>query len=128
MTAILFPDAVETLRTHLDAELAEPVVHKIPRDRPATFVQLRRTGGISRDTVIDGAFITVDSWAATQPAAMDLAQRVRAALHGLEAGTVGAVAVYAVRELAGPSDLPDEGSEQPRVRQSFQIGLRGQES
>ena len=124
---VLFPDAIAVLHTYLTGVLTEPVVHEVPANRPATFVQVRRTGGVSRDVVIDGAFVTVDSWAATPPAAMQLAQLVRSKLRMLQGGVADGVAVYRVRELAGPSDFPDEESGSPRVRQSFQIGLRGQE-
>lgn len=123
---VTFPDTVATVRGALLGPLdPTPVVQQVPKSRPAEFVQIYRTGGVSRDRVIDGAFITVDSWAATDPAAMALAQSVRARMHALASTTVGGVAVYRVVELAGPASVPDPESGSPRVRQSFQIGLRG---
>lgn len=127
---VTFPDTVTTLRALLDPHLTEPIVQQVPKTRPAAFVQIYRTGGVSRDVVIDGAFVTVDSWAATDPAAMLLAQTVRAWIHGLERTTVtlpddSVVTVYLAVELAGPASVPDPESGSPRVRQSFQIGLRG---
>lgn len=121
---IIFPDAVAKIRAHLAPLITEPVVHAVPTNRPAAFVQLTRTGGVSHDRVIDAPFITVDCWATTSPAAMTLAQTVRAHLHAAEGTTIAGTGVYAVRELAGPADVPDPESDQPRVRQTFQIGLR----
>lgn len=127
---VTFVDAVTALRAHLDPHFTEPIVTRVPAARPAAFVQLRRTGGTSRDVVYDGAFVTVDSWAATDPLAMALAQTVRAWIHAAANTTVtvgsATVTFYGVQELAGPAVLPDEESGQSRVRQSFQIGLRGQ--
>lgn len=122
---IVFPDAVATLKVGLDdASLGVDVVHAVPHPRPASFVQLVRAGGFSHSIVVDSATISVDCWAATSPAAMTLAQLVRAHLHAMSGTTVDGTAVYAVQELAGPAEVPDPDSDQPRVRQTFQIGLR----
>lgn len=124
---IVFPDAVAKVKAYLDdvAALAgTPIVHAVPNPRPATFVQLTRTGGTSIELVVDRPFVSVDCWAATSPAAMTLAQLVRAHLHAAWGTVVDGTAVYAVRELAGPAEVPDPDSDQPRVRQTFQIGLR----
>lgn len=121
---IVFPDAVAKVRVWLDALLTEPVVHAVPHPRPAAFVQLTRVGGTSHDLVVDAAMVAVDCWAATSPAAMTLAQLVRAHLHAMNGEVVDGTAVYAVQELAGPGEVPDPDSDTPRVRQTFQIGLR----
>lgn len=124
---VVFPDAVATVRAELAAGgITVPIVSRVPADRPDSFVQIRRTGGVSRDVVIDGAFLTVDAWEVSQPAAMALAQQVRAVMHEMANTSAAGVAVYRVRELAGPSDFPDVETGSPRVRQSFQVGLRGQ--
>lgn len=141
---IVFPDLVATARQILLAADDELVVTaEVPTNRPEKFVQLRRTGGTSRDVVIDGGFLTVDCWAISASAARVLAQQVRGILHAAANTVVGpvptvdvdgaegdpvSVTVYRVAELAGPSDFPDAGSGAARVRQSFQIGLRGQPS
>ena len=122
---IVFPDAVATLKVGLDdASLGVPVVHAVPHPRPAAFVQLTRTGGTNHAIVVDRAMVTVDCWAATSPAAMTLAQLVRAHLHAMNGEVVDGTAVYGVNELAGPGEVPDPDSDTPRVRQTFQIGLR----
>ena len=130
--AIVFPDAVALLRTHLlaipaiTAIVGSNISGDVPADRPATFLQLTRTGGVRHDLVVDDPQITVDSWAGTQANAMVLAQLARAYLGAMEGTVVGGVAVYGVTEISGPFDLPDPDSQAARVRQTFQIGLRGQ--
>lgn len=124
---ILFADAVATVRAGLLAAGVTPVHYAIPNPRPVSFVQLTRVGGTSRDVVVDDATVSVDSWAATQVAAMALALQARAHIHALAHTVVGGVTVYRVAELAGPADVPDPESGAPRVRQTFQIGLRATE-
>ena len=128
---IVFPDAVALLRGYLlgiagVTALASAVTGEVPADRPAAFVQLTRTGGSARELVVDEAAVTVDCWAATQVAAMALAQLVRAHVNALEGTTIAGVAVYGVNEVGGPADLPDPDTQAPRVRQTFTVGLRGQ--
>lgn len=122
---ITFPDTVALLIGHLDANLTEPVRHRIPNPRPATFVTLRRTGGPKRNLVTDQAQVTAESWADTDQAAHDLAQEVRALLNALPGTVVDGVAVYRCDELSGPADLPDPLSDQARYSQSFSVALRG---
>lgn len=112
-----FPDAVQSVRSHLLAEgVTVPVVSEVPNPRPASFVEVNRTGGTLRaEGVVDGAFVTVDCWAVSKPSAMTLARQVRRMIHLLPA----------VDELAGPAQLTDPDSLSPFVRQSFQVPLRG---
>jgi hypothetical protein len=131
-TSLLYPDAVAVTNTYLRAALAAvgqvvPVVSNIPSpDRPVKFVRVQRTGGpevFAR--VMDGAQLTVDCWAATAAAAMDLAQLSRKLIHDM-AGTVqSGVSVHRVVEFGGPSDLPDPVSESPRVTFTVQVQMRG---
>lgn len=127
---VTFQDAVSVIRAGLiAADAGRQVVGKVPNPRPAEFVHLRRTGGVAVH-VADRAFVTVDCWAATDLEASALAAGVRRDLHALSGSAVDVsgtrVPVYGVAELAGPADVPDEGeSESSRVRQSFEIGLRG---
>lgn len=121
---IVFADAVAVVRTKLLAAGLTPVAFQIPNPRPASFIQLTRVGGTSRDHVVDDATVSVDCWAATQVAAMALAQQARAHIHAMASTVVGGVTVYRTAELAGPADVPDPESGAARVRQTFQIGLR----
>lgn len=123
-----FPDAVRTVRAWLLAQsVGVDVVSEIPNPRPASFVEVDRTGGTARASgVVDFAFITVDSWAPTKPAAMSLAQRTRRLIHAMGGQTVDGVRVGHIQELAGPAQVPDDDdSLSPRVRQSFQVPLGG---
>jgi hypothetical protein len=124
---VTFPDAVALLIDYLNDNIVEPVVHRIPNPRPATFVTVRRTGGPKRNLVTDQAQVTVESWAASDEDAHDLAQEVRALLNDLGDGvkSLDGVAVYRCDELAGPADLPDPLSDQARFTQSFSVALRG---
>lgn len=122
---VTFPDAVALLVDYLDASITEPVGHRIPNPRPTTFVTVRRTGGPKRNLVTDQPQITVESWAASDEDACDLAQEVRAWLNALPGEVLDGVAVYRVEELSGPADLPDPVSDQPRFSQSFSVALRG---
>ncbi len=122
---IVFPDTVALVVTHLGDNLDEPVYSRIPNPRPAEFVTVQRTGGPRRNLVTDEAQITVDSWAQTPAEAHDLAQLARAYINSLPGQQVDGVAIYKSDELAGPADLPDPLSDQPRYSQSFAISARG---
>jgi hypothetical protein len=126
-TALRYPDAVEVitglLRTALVA--AGQTVHVgsvVPNPRPATFVQVTRTGGPKVLRVVDGAQITVDAWAPDAGAAMDLAQLCRKCIEEMP----GTAPVHRVEEIGGPQDLPDPVSDTPRVTFTVQVQMRGQ--
>lgn len=88
------------------------------------FVVVERTGGISRDVVVDDAQITVDTYAAKGDRAHDLAQLVRAHLNAAKGATVNGTQIYQVNEISGPGWVPTTTG-QPRYRQSFIVGARG---
>lgn len=122
---IVFPDTGAILIDYLVEVLDVPVVSKIPADRPGAFVRVRRTGGPLRNIVTDEPTITVDCWADDEGDAHDLAQLVRAHLHALPGQMLDDVPVYRVTEFAGPADLPDPLSDQPRFTQTFAVAVRG---
>jgi hypothetical protein len=122
---ITFPDTASLVITHLNANLTPSVHGRIPNPRPATFVTVIRTGGPKRNIVTDQAQITVESWAASDVAAMALAQQARGLLNALSGQSISGVPVYRVDELSGPADLPDPLSDQSRCSQSFTVALRG---
>lgn len=124
---VTFPDSVALIIDYLNAGITPPVHHKIPNPRPATFVTVQRTGGPKRNLVTDEPQVTVEAWAATDVAAHDLAQTVRALLNDLgdNVRSLDGVPVYRCEEISGPVDLPDPLSDQPRFSQSFSIALRG---
>lgn len=130
MPVIVFPDAeqisIDYLRAELDARLNDTHVgNRIPDPRPAALVQCRRLGGPRRNLVADNPQIGVECWADTEAEAHDLAQLCRGLLLAMPGHTVDGVAVYRVDEFAGPVNLPDPLSTQPRYTFTVQISLRG---
>lgn len=131
---IVFADATEILIGYLNAAIAEldadvldgvTVTEKVPKDRPLKFVTLRRGGGVRTSIVTDNPTLLVEAWAQSSAEAHDIAQIVRALLHAV-AGTVqGGVAIYKVDEFAGPAELPDPISEQPRYVFTVSASFRG---
>ena len=128
--AVIFPDAAALFIGQLEAGLAANAadavtVHgKVPNPRPDRFVVIRRMGGPRRLPMVDEPTLQVDSWALTDADADDLAQLVRAVLHGLRGAVVDDVTIYRVAEMGGPGQMPDSESDQPRVRQNFAALLR----
>jgi hypothetical protein len=129
--ALLYPDAVAVINPYLRAGLvaaglAVPVVSRVPNPRPGSFVRVQRTGGPEVfPRTVDGAQITVDCWAATDGAAMDLAQRARQLIQQMSGTVQSGVSVHRVVEVGGPQNLPDPDSETPRVTFTAQIQMRG---
>lgn len=125
--ALLFPDAVAAVIGHLDAALDVPVSHSVPSPRPASFATVQRTGGTAAThRITEDAQITVEAWAATHPAASDLAQLARYHIQTMQdTTTASGVRVYRIRDLTGPADLPDPESEQPRHTFTVLIQIRG---
>jgi hypothetical protein len=123
MEAIKFPDVEALLVVYLNGLLAEPVSTKVPSPRPATFVRIIRTGGFTTGLVTDEALITFEAWAATEPAAQDLAQRVRAYLRAVD--VVDGVQFYGPINPTGPVNLPDPATQQARYTGLVSVGVRG---
>ncbi len=123
--AVLFGDTAATVITVLNAALTPPVSGKVPNPRPPTFITVRRTGGVRLNRVADDATVVVEAFAATDTAALDLAQLARQALHAARGTVVGGTVLYRIEELSGPAELPDPISEQSRVTQTFTVATRG---
>lgn len=131
---IVFPDVEALLATWLRARLAErgrpvPVGNKVPNPRPKSFVTVRRHGGARSSIVTDVPQVGVECWAESDGDAHDLAQLVRALLHSLPGQTLDGYTVYRLPadqdEFAGPANLPDPVSEQPRYVFDMPIPIRG---
>lgn len=130
MDVILFPDVVAITIDYLKAQLADrgpavSVTSKVPNPRPATFVVVRRLGGIRLNLVVDDAQVTIESWANDDDEAHDLAQLCRGLVFAMRGTVQDGTAVYRVGELAGPQDLPDPPSSQSRYVHNVQIAARG---
>lgn len=127
---VLFPDAEEVvvgfLRGALDdrGDTAE-VATRVPNPRPSRLVLVRRLGGPRLNLVADDPQIGVECWDGDTATAHDLAQVCRALIHTMTGRAVDGVPVYRVAELAGPANLPDPLSDQPRYVFTVQIAMRG---
>jgi len=127
---ILFPDAVALVVDYLTEELDDrgdtaDVLSTVPNPRPDRFVRVHRLGGPRHNLVVDAASIGVECSALTETDAHDLAQLCRALLFALASQVRDGVPVYRVEEIAGPGDLPDPDSSQPRCVFTHAVHVRG---
>lgn len=131
-TALLYSDAVAVTVTYLRAALADagqavPVVSQIPNPRPAKFVRVSRTGGAEvLRRIVDGAQITVDTWAATEADVTDIGNLCRRLLAEMEATVQSGTAVHRVDEVGFVPSFTDPASNTPMSTLTVQIQLRGQ--
>lgn len=123
---VLQPDTVAAVIAELRTELTGTKVgKKVPNPRPSRFVTVRRTGGPQASRVSDLPQITIDSWGADDGDAFDLAAQVRQVVGAMADGSNrSGVIVYRVDEFAGPVDLPDPDSDQPRYRYTVSVHSR----
>lgn len=131
---ILFPDIENLLVGYLTTELAalgdNATVHtRVPQDRDSQsrFVLCPRVGGTGdfAKLVVDDATIGFECWAATPGEAYDLVSKLRAIVRGLPGQVLGGTPIYKVVEFAGPANLPDATSRQPRFVYTVSISFRG---
>lgn len=127
---VLFPDAEAVVATAVRAQLvadgqAAPVGTRVPSPRPASFVVVIRTGGVSPDIVTDGAQLSLEGWAGTASGARALCERVRATVKAMRGGVFSGVPIYAVQEVAGPANLPDPESSHERYTCTLIVRMRG---
>lgn len=122
---VLFADTAAAVIAALNGALAEPVSGKVPEERPAAFVTVQRTGGPQRTRVSEDVQLTVEAWAQRDDDAHDLAQKARRILHALPGEVLDGIAVYQCQELAGPANLPDPLSNQPRSTFTVLLHVRG---
>lgn len=122
---VQFRDALAVVIPEIAADVDVAVSSVVPKPRPESFVVLTRTGGPAATPVSDGAQITADSWAATQPEAAELAQEVRASFYRIDGAKVDGVQIYRVDEVSGPTSTPDAATGSPRYRQTFTVHIRG---
>ncbi|QHO91027.1 hypothetical protein CWT12_06445 [Actinomyces sp. 432] len=116
-------DAKEILLTWLTDQVSVPVVSTRPdnKDAPATFVRLLLTGGTGRhDRALHTTQLTIDSYAPTTAAAVELALAVDAAVHGAVAGLSPVVRVSGT----SPSESPDPDTTSARATATYQITTR----
>lgn len=128
--ATVFPDATKVLIDRLGPTMDPvPVVASIPQPRDLPFLLVERIGGVRRNIVTDEPTMFLTSQAATWEAAEDNLQKARAAVHELATGAEASNPIYATIEISGPARFPDPeaGSNEPRMRMTVRIALRGSE-
>lgn len=104
-----------------------PVLAAVPRERPLSFVVVRRIGGPYEPPAVDHPTITVDAWAGTQAAAWELCQQARGRIFTLmrPGSIIAGISVYRIEEFAGPAWLPDPDTDgTPRYTTTLSIRHR----
>lgn len=109
------PDVIANLVALLTAELGVPVSSR--RSPTATkdsdpSVVVRRTGGPSKGVASDNPTVTIEAWAPTTTESFQLLQSARMVV--IEAAEQGRAGLRRYDEFAGPADLPDPSTTNPR--------------
>lgn len=109
------PDVIANLVALLAAELGVPVSSR--RSPTATkdsdpSVVVRRTGGPSKGVASDNPTVTIEAWAPTTTESFQLLQSARMVV--IEAAEQGRAGLRRYQEFAGPADLPDPSTTNPR--------------
>ncbi|MBK7167549.1 MAG: hypothetical protein IPH81_20490 [Candidatus Microthrix sp.] len=109
------PDVIANLVALLASELGVPVSSR--RSPTATkdsdpSVVVRRTGGPSKGVASDNPTVTIEAWAPTTTESFQLLQSARMVV--IEAAEQGRAGLCRYDEFAGPADLPDPSTTNPR--------------
>lgn len=124
-----FPDVTGLLVDYLDPVVAPVLVaSRVPKDRPAKLVQVRRVGGTPLLPVRDQPRLDVFCWAKTDPEAMALALTVREAIWALSGNDLLGPVVYAVAEFMGPRQDDDPVTGTPRVWATYALSVRADDA
>lgn len=125
MQGIAFPEAEDAWITFLAARTAFPVGTKT---RAAVqFVKVLRAGGNRRLLMLDAAQMIFECYAADDAVAARFARTVRALVHSAEGSEiVPGVRCKKIRDVSGPSNIPDQEHESSRYSFTVMTDLRGQ--
>lgn len=118
-----FPDLVTILRTFLTPYL--PGVHvasKIPNPRKPRMVRLELAGGYGRNIALSKRNVIVQCWDESEPAAVQLAEKVSALLF---ASPRSVPLVRYVDSLGEPTNFPDPATSLPRYQFTVTVTVRG---
>lgn len=120
METIVPADPVKLAISHLDGAYPWSVTVTKNRPNPTTgrVVTVRRSGGLRPDMVTDGAWLSIECFAASDEDASDLCHYTWGLLFAMKDEIVGGVQCYEVTAIAAPNDFPSvepgTGSSKPR--------------
>lgn len=115
-----FPDSEALAVAFLEARVTPHVGTKVPKQRPAAFVRVWRTGGSAVNRVLDQPTLTIQAWG---PNSYELIRVCREAF--LNEYTSMPL-VRGVAEITGPYYDPDPGSNTDRYSCNMQLQVRAQ--
>lgn len=127
---ILQPATEDLLVAALEAQLPRVLGREvpgsvgIPNPRPAEFFRVLQIGGSWRNLAVWVPTIIVESWSDRGSRALELATAVDGLMHWFT--ELGGHAVYDVTEFAGPGNLPDPLTDQPRYTATYAVPIRAQ--
>lgn len=116
-----FVDVEAVVADFFRAESQVDIFTKLPKQRPAEFVQVTRTGGAAVNRVLDRPIVTVTGWAADKGRAAELLGVFRDLLQHRSSEIP---LVRGVEEATGPYYDPDPESGVPRYSVSFRMRVR----
>lgn len=123
-----FADVVALAVTYLGNVVAPvTVTSRVPKTRPAEFVQVRRAGGVPRPPVKELVRLDVFTWAESDPRALELGTDVRTAMWALSGTTLLGVTVYEVDEFKSLDSADDELTGTPRSWSTYALVIRANE-
>lgn len=127
---IQFADVEAVLVAYLSAQLtargdSAKVSTKRTTTTPARLVRLTRTGGERINLVEDRPMVTFECWAATDPAAAELAAIVRSETQAMRSENVGGVWISWVSEVGGLTFYPHPDTATPRYQHTQVFGVIG---
>ena len=103
---------------HLKAVLDVPVSASVPKDRPARFVTVERTGG-PQTQFLDNPQFAIQAWDTSVSNAADLAGEVRRALPGLLN-----ISQVAKVNIGSTYNYPDPDSRQARYQTTCELAVK----
>ena len=107
--------AVVWLRNGLGS-LADKVATRVPKAMPAKMVRVSLTGGDRVNIASESVQLTVECWAADEPAASNIARTAQALMFSAAGMTAGAVFVRRVDSVGGVQFFPDPDTAKPRYQ------------
>jgi len=124
-----YPDVLNLVRDHLATVYTPtPVVTRVPKPRPVTFIQLRHAGGSDLRPVRVKERFDVFTWGADEPTAQALGLQVRATLHALAGSNTLGVACYRVDEFLAPRPFDDLESGAFRSWATYTLDVRADDA